>query len=131
MNFFFSRDRPIECSPSLTFNNILTPQTNSQNLGMHLDKKLNFEKKHLSQFELKGNKIIGIIPKLQNVLPRSALLIIYKSFIRPHLDYEDIIYYKANNEFFHVRLESFQYNTTLTITRAIRGFFTEKICELG
>ena len=70
--FLFSRDRSIECSPSLTFNNILIPQTNSQNLGMYLDKKLNFEKKHLSQFELKGNKIIGIIPKLQNVLPRSA-----------------------------------------------------------
>ena len=53
-------------------------------------------------------KTIGIIRKLQNVLPRLTLLTIYKSFIRPHLDYGDIIYEKAFNEFFHVKLESLQ-----------------------
>ena len=34
---------------------------------------------------------------MQNILPRSALLTIYKSFIRPHLDYGDIIYEQAYN----------------------------------
>ena len=56
---------------------------------MQLDKKLNFEE-HLSKVESNVNKTIGIIRKLQNVLPRSALLTISKSFIRPHLDYGDI-----------------------------------------
>ena len=49
----------------------------------------------------KVNKTIGIILKLQNVLPRSTLLKIYNSFIRSHLDYGDIIYDKAFNESFH------------------------------
>ena len=65
----------------------------------------------------------------QNVLPRSALLTIYKTFIRSHLDYGDIIYDKTFNESFHVKLESLQYNETLAITGAIRGSSTEKIYE--
>ena len=67
--------------------------------------------------------------KLQNVLPRLALLTIYKSFIRPHLDYGDIIYDKAFNETFHAKLESLQYNTTLAIIGALRGSSTEKKYE--
>ena len=98
---------------------------------MQFDKKLTFGE-HLNKVESKVNKTIGIICKLQNVLPRSALLTIYKSFIRPHLDYGDIIYDKAFNESFHAKLESLQYNATLAITRAIRGFSTQKMYkELG
>ena len=116
----FSHKRSIASHPPLTFNNIPVAQTNSQkHLGMQLDKKLNFEE-HLSKVESKVNKTIGIIRKLQNVPPQSALLTIYKSFIRPHLDYGDIIYDKAFNESFHAKLESLQYNATLVITGAIK-----------
>ena len=89
--------------PLLTFNNIPFAQANSQkHLGMQLDEKLNFEEQ-LSKVESKVNQIIGSIYKLQNVVPQSALLTIYKSFIRPHLDYGDIIYDKAFNKSFHVK----------------------------
>ena len=81
---------------------------------MQLHKKLNFQE-HRSKIESKVNKTIDIICKLQNVLPRSALLTIYKSFIRPHLDHGDIIYDKAFNESFHAKLKSLQYNATLAI----------------
>ena len=76
----FSRKRSLVSHPSLTFiNNIPVAQTSSQkHLGMHLDKKLNFEE-HLSKVEAKVNKSVGIIRKLQNVLPRSALLTVNKS----------------------------------------------------
>ena len=95
---------------------------------MHLDKKLNFEE-HLSKVETKVNKSVGIIRKLQNVLLRSALLRVYKSFIRPLLDYGDIIYDKAFNESFHEKLESLQYNAALAITGAMKGSSTEKLYE--
>ena len=125
----FSRKRSLSSHPPLTFNNITVARTNSQkHLGMQLDKKPNFEEQ-LKKVESTVNKTIGIIHKLQNVLPRSALLTIYKSFIRPHLDYEDIIYDKAFNESIHAKLESLQYNTTLAITGAIKGPSTEKIYE--
>ena len=95
---------------------------------MQFDKKLNF-KECLNKVESKVNEAIGIIRKLQNVLPRSAFLTIYKSFIRPHLDYGNIIYHKALNETFHAKLESLQYNATLATTGAIRGSSTESIYE--
>ena len=66
-------------------------------------------------------KGIGIFKKLQNRLPRQALLTIFKSFARPHLDYEDIIYDQPYNKRFCQELESFQYNMALAITGAIRG----------
>ena len=38
-----------------------------------------------------------IIKKSKDVLPNNALLTIYKPFVRPHLDYEDILYHQPNN----------------------------------
>ena len=77
----------------------------------------------------KVNKTIGLLRKLQNILPRSALLTIYKSFIRPHLDYSEIIYDQAYNASFHQKLELLQYNACLAIRGAIRGTSREKLYE--
>ena len=63
------------------------------------------------------------------MLPMPALLTIYKSFIRPHLDYSDIIYDQAYNLSFHQKLESIQYNTALALTGAIRGSSREKLYQ--
>ena len=81
---------------------------------------------------VKFSKGIGIIKNLQNRLPWQALLTIYKSFVRPHLDYGDIIYDQPNNESFCQKFESRQYNAALDITGAIRGTSQTKIyAELG
>ena len=53
-------------------------------------------------------KGICIIKKLSNVLPRKSLIAIYKSFVRPHLDYGDLIYDHPNNESFCQQIESVQ-----------------------
>ena len=50
------------------------------------------------------------------------MLTIYKTFIRPHLDYGDIIYDQTYNALFHQKLELLQYNACLTITGAIEVF---------
>ena len=76
---------------------------------------------------VKFNKGIGIIKKLQNRFPRQALSTIYKAFVRPHLDYWDIIYDQPNNEGFCQKLESYQYNVALAITGAIRDTSQTKI----
>ena len=49
------------------------------------------------------------------------------SFIRPHLDYCDVIYDKIFDESWHKKLESAKYNAALAITGAIRGTNTEKL----
>ena len=53
------------------------------------------------------NKTIELLRILQN-LPRTALLTIYKTFVRPRLDYGDILYDQAVNLSFHHKLESIQ-----------------------
>ena len=101
---FFRKGSIVSCPP-LNINNISVSQANSQkHLGMQLDKKLSFEG-HLSKVKSKVNKTISIIRKLQNALPRSALLPMHKSFIRSYLNYEDIIYNKAFNQSFLSKLE--------------------------
>ena len=73
-----------------------------------------------------------MISKLQPIIPRAALLTIYKSFFRPHLDYGDVIYDRAFKESFQNKLESVQYNAALATTGAISGSSREKLYqELG
>ena len=80
--------------PPLHFNNIAVAQSTSQkHLGMILDVKLDFQG-HLKNIYSKVNKTIALLCKFNNTLPRLPLLIIYKSFIRPHIDYGDVIYDK-------------------------------------
>ena len=49
------------------------------------------------------------------------LITIYKSFVRPHLEYGDLIYDHSNNESFCQQIENVQYNSFLAITGAIKG----------
>ena len=42
---------------------------------------------------------------------------IYKTFVRPHLHYGDVIYDEAYNEIFHQKIESIQYNAYLALSR--------------
>ena len=80
----------------------------------------------------KINKNIGLIRKLQNLLPRTALITLYKAFVCLHFDYGDILYDRAHNVSFHQKLESLQYNACLAITGAMRGSSKEKLYqELG
>ena len=75
----------------------------------------------LTDLSNKISKTIGFLRKLQNILPMPAPLTIYKCFIRPHVDYDDIIYDQTYNLFFHVKIELMQYNAASAITVAIRG----------
>ena len=63
------------------------------------------------------------------MLPREALLTIYKSFIRPHFDYGDVIYDQSYNDLFHAKLESYQHKAALALTGAINRSSTEKLYQ--
>ena len=128
----FSRKIKKVCHLPLCFNNNNVSQASSQkNLGLTLDNRLTFDK-YLANVSNEISKTIGLFRKLQNFLPRPALLTIYKCFIRPHLGYVDIIYDQAYNLSFHQKLDSIQYNAALALTGAIRGSSREKLYqELG
>ena len=94
--------------PPIKFNNNSIAKCPSQkHLGIVLDSKLNFNS-HVDEKIKICNKLIGLIRKLSVKLPRNALLTIFKSFFRPHLDYGDILYDKPNNESFQNKIEKAQ-----------------------
>ena len=52
-----------------------------------------------------------------------------KGFVRPHLDYADIIYGKPDNKNFTDWLDKVQYNPALAVTGEIRGTSRNRICN--
>ena len=102
----FSRLIKKPCHPELILNNNHVIQTSYQeHLGLILDEKFNFGE-HLRYIANKVNTSIGLLHKFQKCLPRRSLVTIYKSFIRPHLDYGDVIFHQVYSKSFHESLES-------------------------
>ena len=64
---------------------------------------------------------MDLIRKFQPILSRFSFLSIYKTFVRLHLDYGDMIYDQTYNASFQRKLESIQYSACLAITGTIRG----------
>ena len=94
----FSRKKMKSYYPRVYFNTIPVSSVSVHSpLGMLLDDKLTY--KHNLKFVLKKVKTtIGLLRKFQEILLRQSLIRIYKSFIRPHLDYGDVAYDQAFNE---------------------------------
>ena len=72
-------------------------------MGIILENQLKLDD-HIKIVFRKISKTIGLLPKLHN----AALITIHKAFIRPHLDYGDILYGQAYNMSFHQKLKSIQ-----------------------
>ena len=102
----FSRKRVKDCHASVFFNEtVVERSTNQKHLGIDLDEKLDFNARIKEKIS-KAKRGISIIKKLRSKLPRNLLLIIYKSFIRPHLDYGDTAYDQSTNDSLCQKLES-------------------------
>ena len=97
VEILFSKKYEKDNYPPLNFNghNVQT-NISQKHLGLVLDSKLDCNE-HISNKINKCNKIIGIMNKLSLFLSRKTLLAIYKSFVRPNLNYADIIYDKPFN----------------------------------
>ena len=128
----FSRKTRIENHPTISLNKIPVERTIFQkHLSLILHEKLNF-KQHVDSAISKVNKGISVIRRLRHTLPRNSLITIYKVFLRPLIDYGDIIYDQLNNDPFCEKLESIQYEAALAITGAIQGTSRDRIyAELG
>ena len=131
----FSQKKDTPVHPSLFFNGSeVVIKAEHRHLGMILDSKLTFLS-HINEAIVKARRGIGIIRFLSKYVARDVLDQIYKLYVRPHLDYGDIIYHKYDPEFkldFTKRLESIQYSAALAVSGAWRRTNTDKIYqELG
>ena len=94
----FSRKSQKVTHPTVYFNNSpVIEDFNQKHLGIHLDEKLNFIH-HIKEKNSKANEGAGVNKNLINTLYHRKAL--YKSFLRPHLDFGDIIYDQLSIESF-------------------------------
>ena len=102
----FSKKKKVSIHPAISFNSIQVEKASYQkHLGLFLDEKLTF-KHHIDNTLCKVSKGIAVIKRLRHVLPGKSLLTIYKVFLRPLIDYGDIIYDQPHNSSFCEKLES-------------------------
>ena len=93
----FSRKANASNYKNVYFNNVPVIKENIQkHLRLLLDSKPSFFD-HINEQNKKATKGVNVIRKIHLLLPLSSLLTIYKSFVRPHLDYGDVIYDQPNN----------------------------------
>ena len=128
--------------PVILFNNIPVKKVDEhKHLGIILDSKLSFSA-HIKSAISKTRKGIGLLKYLSKYLPRHTLIEIYKLYVRPHLDYGDVIYhipakvcdFSGNIVLPNLmeKLESVQYSAALAITGTWRGTSREKLyTDLG
>ena len=97
---------------------------------MIIDDHLSF-RKHIKDAIEKANKGISLMKFLYKYVDRKILDQIYKMYVRPHLDYGDIIFHGQLVDMMK-SLESVQYQAALIITRCIKGTNMKKVYnELG
>ena len=105
-----------------------------KHLGVILDSKLDFQS-HTRQAISKARRGIGMIRYLSKYVAGNVLDQIYKLFVKPHLDYGDIIYHRhdpAMQSNFTQALEQTQYSAALAVTGALRGTSRQRLYnELG
>ena len=61
-------------------------------LGVTFDPKLNFNH-HIYEITHKATKILGILKRTFIFLNKKTFLLLYRSLIRPHLEYANVIWY--------------------------------------
>ena len=122
----FSQKRIKSTHSPLYFNkNQVVIKKEQKHLGLILDSGLTFHS-YLRE------KIISVIRFLSKYVSRDVLDQMYKVYVRPHLDYGDIIYHKFDTEFtleFTRKLESTQYIAALAVSGAWRGTNRNKLYE--
>ena len=128
--------------PEIRFNNILVMRVNDhKHLGIILDSKLSFST-HIKSAISKTRKGIGMLRYLSRYLSMHTLNELHKLYVRPHLDYGDVIYhipekvcdFSSNITLPSLmeKLESVQYSAATAITGTWRGTSREKLyAELG
>ena len=107
----------------------LAREDSEKDLGVLFTNNLNFEK-HINNTVNKANTIIGLIKRNFTYMDKSLFLTLYKSLVRSHLDYGNLIYY-PNTKKCKQLLENAQRRATRLVPE-LRGLaYTERLRELN
>jgi hypothetical protein len=127
----FSHKKKKPFHAGLSFHDIpIRREANTKHLGLILDDRLTF-RKHIEEKIKKANKGIGLLKFLSRYTNRRVLDQMYKMYVRPHLDYGDVIYHDQILNSMDL-LESVQYKAAIIVSGCWQGTSREKLyLELG
>ena len=117
--------------PELIFNGIpVSRECHTKHLGVYLDSGLNFSK-HIREAVIKATKGVSLLKYLSKYVSRKVLDLSYKLYVRPHLDYGDVIYHNQRTDLMNL-IEQVQYKAALIVSGCWQGTSREKLYdELG
>ena len=124
--FSAKNDKPFH--PDLSFNNIpVSREEFTKHLGFYLDSKLNCSK-HIREAIIKATKGISLLKYLSQYVSRKVLELSYKLYVRPHLDYGDVIYHNQRSDLMDL-IEQVQYKAALIVSGCWQGTNRDKLYE--
>ena len=111
------------CSNYEMNNHVLHNSTEEKDLGVLFDENLKFQK-HISTIVSKTNRVLGVIKRTLSTLNCKNFNIIYKSLVRPILEYCSSIWYpqfkKDSDEIEKVQGEQRRSSLALTISHMMK-----------
>ena len=125
----------------MTFHEIPVKQVSgTTHLGMSLDCALKF-KDHIYEKLAKARQGLGLMKLTKKWLSHRVLKVIYKAFVRPNLDYGDVVYHCARTDKPSIfesestwpllkQVESVQYDAAKIVTGAWHGTNIEKLYKM-
>ena len=114
--------------PDLSFNGIpIARKPFTKHLGVYLDSRLNFSK-HIKEQVATAMKGLSLLRFLSKFVNLNVLSLSYKMYIRPHLDYGDVIYHNQRAVLMDL-VECVQYKAALIVTGCWQGTSRERLYE--
>ena len=93
VELIFSKKKLKTNHPMILFNvSPVSAVDQHKRLGIILDSKLSFSA-HIQEAISKSRKAIGMLKFMSRYVPRNTRNELYKLYVRPHLDYGDVIYH--------------------------------------
>ena len=102
----------------------------TKHIGVYLDSCLTFNK-HIKEAILTAQKGLSLLKFLSKYVSRNVLNLSYKLYVRPHLDYGDVIYHNQRKDLMKL-LEQVQYKAAIIVSGCWQGTNRTKLYdELG
>jgi hypothetical protein len=114
--------------PILTLNGVAIKEVQThKHLGLTFNTNLNWND-HIDNLVSKANRCIGLLRRINRDVPRECLEILYKSMIRPILEYCDIVY-DGTTDTHLKRLEATQRQAAITCASAYKHTSHETLLD--
>jgi hypothetical protein len=100
--------------------------------GITIDSKLNFQQ-HINIQVKKANKKLGIINRTFNYMDKEIFLVLYKSLVRPHLEYGSVVLSVINKKKrqYNVLIENVERRATRLVKEIQHLSYGDRLRNLG